>query len=631
MALSQIKINEAVQLHTNAAIREANYLVLRQYLLERKPLLIVTTKINELLSQHCDSDKQLFMNSATQKTCADQRNSDIQEAIIDEQERSSDILLRSTYSSELHVLESNLNQLDTQCFLKQQRYNQVSSQLSELQIQLAQINSSIDIVRQNRRLLNTRYALNTPFPQDTIHIHPAGTVHVHSNGLQFPPYYPDRFSIFSLQDQLAWDRLSREENRLLAEQQSLNSLVASTNSESRREERDLNKLNQEKAETVRRSSDLKQQLNSELPNREQQRQLKHQERIVREQARITEDPNLQQLSYKNRTALKQLIANKNNELDRKQKQLMEVAIETSYSTYLRELERAFNQKGGLVINFSESEALKTSLNLMQTYLKMAEYEQKLVTSLNGEQNNLHLLQSQFSQHQSQLQQYIASEPQLLQENKDLGTANDQLNLDSESARTVRNSALYTSLFGVCGGLSGAGYLLTSFVISPVLIAIPAAFALITLIALTVAVVYYFKHSASDEQIKQNTQTIEDNNATILQQTEKAGDLNRITIPSLNLQIEEKTKSISEIEQRLSAFRESMRQQFGKAENVTTTLGGSNSFFGGYGDAAPTVQPAPSAPTEHPETADGRYYPELFENPPSYHDSEGYQPYVPTQA
>lgn len=46
MALSEIIINDIVQSQTNAVISESNYHILRQYLLERKPVSRVLNPIN---------------------------------------------------------------------------------------------------------------------------------------------------------------------------------------------------------------------------------------------------------------------------------------------------------------------------------------------------------------------------------------------------------------------------------------------------------------------------------------------------------------------------------------------------------------------------------------------------------
>lgn len=645
MALSEINIGELVQFYTNGAISEANYHVLRQYLLERKPLLTVTTKINEFLSQHSTSDKQIFMSSVTQEACLAQINSDSQEVVSDEQEKASDSSLKSTYKSELRLLDTKLNQLDAKCFIQQKSFDQVRSQHSELKIQLDQVNSALDRVKQERFILNARYPfnINTGYRQNTVHIH--------SNGLQFPTFYPDSFVSFSLQDQFAWDRMYHEENRLVEECRGLRYKLDLKDSECTREEQNLNRFLQEKTQTERRYSDIKRQIDIDLPNKEQQRQLRSQERIVRENARKKDDPSLQQLSYNNREALQQKIANKNNELDRKQSNLMGKAEETSYTAYVAQLELALAQKDGPKITYYEREALNTILSLMNTYLKMEEREQQIAQSLHGEFSKLHLLKTQLEQNQIQLQKYVTSEPELVEANKKLTAENTQLNLDSDSAGNIRTNALYTSLFGICGSALSAGYLINTFVISPIFIAIPAGLALITLIALTVAVIYHFKQSASDGHIEKNTQIVSDNEATILQQLAKARDLSETTIPSLKAQIAQTEQSILLIEQQLKEQRNIMTQQLGKAQTVSSTNGGGNSFFGGTapteGSFYPSL-PLKEAPQEmvirqyEPITYGGqaffggtgdaaptdRLYPVLPSAPPSYESTEGYTSYVP---
>ena len=108
MALSDVIISDLVLKQTNATISESNYHALRQYLLERKPLLTITNAINSLLSEHISIEKQKYVQHFTQLACGAQHTSDIQEANTDEQERINDSLLQESYNKELPVLERTI-------------------------------------------------------------------------------------------------------------------------------------------------------------------------------------------------------------------------------------------------------------------------------------------------------------------------------------------------------------------------------------------------------------------------------------------------------------------------------------------------------------------------------------------
>jgi hypothetical protein len=417
MALSEIIIDDLVLYHTNAAISESNYHTLRQYLLERKPLLTVTNSINSLLSEHCNADKHTLTNSLIQIACEAQSKSDIQEAMRDEQEKNNDDLLKSSYKTELPILESRMTQLEMKCFHQQSICDQLRSQLREHTINLRHVNQAIERIQAERQLVHSRYAYIPP--------HPQGNVHCHYPDLHYPGY-PTLPVVYSLQDQLILDRLLNEENRLSMERQRLTYLVEAKDTESTKEERNLNRFIKEKKRTEERYSEIKQQIDVELPNKEHQRQTRNQERMLRENARNSNDPSLQQLSHKNREALQQQIASQSHELENKRNQLMDKAVETGYDVYITQLEQALQQTDGPQLSFNERDALKRILGLMKNFMTMREREQSIIYSLREEQNNLRKLKKNLLDSNTQLQSYIASEPMLIRENRQLTEENSSL-------------------------------------------------------------------------------------------------------------------------------------------------------------------------------------------------------------
>jgi hypothetical protein len=407
-------------------------------------------------------------------------------------------------------------------------------------------------------------------------------------------------------------------NRLVDEHRRLTYLIDTKDAENTREERNLNKLLSDKKQTDVRYSEIKHQLNVYLPNKEQQRQIRNQERIARESARKTDDASLQQLSHKNHEALKQQISTQNHQLDNKRNQLMDKAVETSYQIYITQLEHTLQQTDGPKITFYERETLMMILTMMKNYIEMEESKRVIIRSLNDERNTLRILQQSLTDNIKQLQRYINAEPVLIQQNKELTEENINLNLNSESANNHRTNALYTSLFGLSGSLLSSALISTFIFISPVYFAIPGVLALLTVISLTIAVIYHFKKSASEEQVSQNKQTINENKITIFNQWEKAHELSVTTILSLNTQIDKSEKAIVLIEEKLKDQQEAMGQLSSKAQNVTSTYSGTSTFFGGGGTSV-NVSYFPTFPSAPP--SDEALYTDI--DPPAYEQALSY--------
>ncbi|HAT1979119.1 TPA: Dot/Icm T4SS effector PieE [Legionella pneumophila] len=588
MALSEIIINDVVQYQTNAVISESNYHILRQYLLERKPLSRVLNPINSLLSEHCDKDKQAIINHLTQLACESQRNHDLQEARSDEQEGINENSLMINYRSELLTLENTLKELDTKCYQQQRQYNQVSRQFNELKVNMTHINQSIDRVRYERQLLDQQ--LNHPYSDGNVYTNPLTQTRI----------YPD---LSPPQDRHTRDRLLQEENRLIEERQKLVHLINSKETEKNKEEQTLNRLHKEKKEAEERYSEVKHQIDVVLPNSEHQRQIRNQERLAREQARAIYDPHLLQLSHKNLEALKSQIETQIRELDERRNQLMGEATDISYKIYLTQLEQVLQElENGPQITFNENNALKMILAMMKNMEEMAEKEKDIASSIDKERHNLHSLQKSLVGYTRQLERYLTSDPHLVKQNKALTEENTQLQQYGESADNWRTKAFYASLFSVGGSLISIG-ILNTFIISPVFFAIPGALAALGVVSLVIAVVSYCQKYFSDMQMEQNNQKIEKNELILMKQWKKANELSLSIIPSLNAKIEQSEKELYALEQKLQDQQHAMSLLLNKAQNVTSNYGGSSNFFG---NTTGNVFYLPSAPLHE----DSPLYPEI---------------------
>lgn len=584
MALSEIIINDVVQYQTNKIISESNYPTLRQYLLERKPLSILTDAIEEILSSQYDIDKRTIIMELAQLAFDAQRASDTHEARSDDQEKINDSLMNSNYRQELSSIDNRQPQLETRIFQQQNYVNQIRSQISEYKINKDQAYRSIDRIRNERNIINSRYIINPTIPQTNVHVHgatPQTNVHVHGAVPQ-PTVHVHNATptavVFSFQDQLTWDNLIREENKLIDERQRLTRLIETKEADLDREEKQLVQLSAEKRQIDNRKKEITRQLETVLPNKEQQRQLRYEERIAREQARETDDPELLQLSTKNRDALKQRITAKIEELDTIRSQLMKNAVDSSYQVFLTQLDEALQGITDLQLSYGEREALKSITQMMNEYFEMEDQEQKIIHSLNEAKSSLKSLQKKLSDNTSQLKEYEASNPQLKITNKGLEEDNIRLKAASESAGSVRNTAIYCSLFGGTSSIASAA-IIGSLLVSPVFFAISGVLALATVISLTVAAVYHYQKSTSDNQVDRNVKTIGENESIIAKNDIKAVELRTTTLPSLQTQIDESGKVISRIDKQLQDHQHAMRQLTTKAQNVIEQVSNhSNQFF-----------------------------------------------------
>ncbi|KTD14125.1 substrate of the Dot/Icm secretion system [Legionella gratiana] len=591
MALSEIIINDIVQSQTKKVISESNYHLLRQYLLERKPLLRVLNPISTLLFEHCNSDKQAMINYLTQLACESQKNYDSQEALSDEQERENESSLRNDYERELYDLESRLQQLETKCAQQEQSYNQINRHYNEIKISISQINSNLDRIRNERQIR---------FPESNIHTHT--TTMTHS-----PRIYPELYQ----QDQHTWNRLLQEENRLVEERQRLTYLLNSKETERTKEEQNLTLYLQEKKEAERRYQEIKHQMEIVFPENEHQRQIRNEERFARNRARNTYDHHLQQLSSKNLEALKQQIEIQSRELENQRTQLMSEATEMSYKTYLTQLELALQHtENSPQIMFNEKTALKMIVAMMKNLVEMAEKEKVLMNSLNGEQNNLRSLQKSLLECTRKLQNHLTSKPHLVKQNKELTEENVRLQLKSDSAASYKKSALYVSLFGITSSLLSTG-IMGTLIISPVFFTIPGALAMLSLVALVVALGFQYQKYVSKIQMEHNSQVIEKNEVMLMRDWKKANELCVTTMSELNTKIEQSEKEIVELDQKLKEQQHVMNLVLNKAQGVSTAYNGNSNFFGNTNTG--NVVYLPSAPLQ-----DEPLYPSIEGETVNYH-------------
>lgn len=594
MPLSEIIIQDLVSYHTNALISDASYHTLRHYLLERKPLGYITNTINAVLGDLRSADRVAFIHDVTNSACEAQKNRDVQEAQSDTQEYYNDYSLKTRYTQELSGLEFKLIQLDNKCFQQKTYLSQIRNQQNEQITSLNQINRSIDRIHHERLFFNHQYQCNFQYAPVTIHGH-------YSQNTLDINFYPHQSMAYPIHNHLIWDNSFNnfnnfnEENSLIAERQRLESLIEAGNALCGREEQNLNQFLSEKTQIEDRCKELTRQINTVLPNKEHQRLIRNQERLVRANARETNDPELNQLSHSERETLKQQIMAKNQELNELTDQLWHQAVKSSYSAYLILLEQRLQTATISQITFTEREALKSIVAKMNKYNEMEEQEQNIIHSLNCERNKLTIMQTTLAECMTNLQRYTTHRPQLIQQNQELLEQNRILKISRDySANARTNSLLCTILGGVSLSSLLTASLVGSLMVSPIFIAISGYLALLTVVSLIFTVVNHLDKTANEEKINQNDKVIRENEKTIIHLKQQSKELTLKTIPELKVNIEKSEQSIVILEKQLTEQQRVMSHAFQTAENVTEAYNGNNAFFNGANGTF-FSPPIPTAP------------------------------------
>ncbi|CAM2742423.1 hypothetical protein [Legionella worsleiensis] len=592
MALSEIMIHDVLKFQLNKVICETSYGNLRHYLLERAPLSAVTEVIDSFLNEHYYHDKQTITQQLIHAACDAQKILDAEDASKDAQENERDNQLRIDYNEEFYTQKSKLAQLETAIPLQMNYKAQFESQVSEYKINLNQIEQALESIKQRRGIIQSRYHLNPGIPQPNVHAHPQMVVHgpvVHS-------------VVMSIQDQVTLEQLALEEGRLTGERQRLNQLITLKKQDISREGQQLNTLQREKKQAEERVQYLMKELDDELPERAQQREIRHQERLAREHARQTDDPNLLQLAHKTKEELNKNIEAKIKQLDDLKAQLRQTVVAHGYSMFVTQLDEILRSDAFLKADYHERDALKSITSIMKNYLEINSQEQELIQRLDNVKNTLQQQQKNLVSKTAQLKDYGCSEPQLIEKNKTLTNQKIQLQGDSQSAALARDLMFGVSF--VCGATAlVGGVVFGTIVFAPLNIILVTALALVSLVTLTAGIVYNSKQTDADYQLKQNTLMIAANQSLLTKNGKEAEQLREHTIPKLKRSIEEARGTIPQLEAQIKQKSDAKQQLLVKAQNVRWGFsGGSLPFFNGvsaghFEPVKPSAPPAPNSP-EH---------------------------------
>ncbi len=590
MALSEIIINNEVQFQTSAAIVHSNYELLRKFILDRTPLAPVMMAITQNLTAHYLADKDAMVHQLTQDACQAQIINDIQDANTSEQERARDLSLIKSHTRDLPVQQHKQNLLDMKITHQQDILSQMRGSINEYKANLKGIDSALAGISKERAQLNSRYS---SIPQQ-------GNVHGHAQPVIVSNPTAPGVILYTEQDQLIWDRLYREENRINAERTRTATLITLKENEFSSAEANLIDTQRELRQVNQDVAYMKRSLDIELPENERQRQIRHQERTTREHARQNHAPALQQLSVRSHQELQRKIESKTHELNHQHNQLKTKAEELSYPEYLNQLEVALSREDGPQVTFYENQTLKSLLHMIKNFFELEGTEQVINQNLSEAQKYLNQLYQNQTQNGHEVERLIASNATLKELNLTLGYGNYDLEINKQTAENIRTGAIYASI------IAGGGTLITAAIgafllLNPILFAIPAALGLVMLVAIGIAVAYHFIKSSNENKIEENTQTIRTNEETIEQQKQQMSLINAQT-PELQSQITQAEQAVTGVKQQLTAHQSLMNSHMNKMHSMTSNPPSGNDFFFSSPNPGSMEDPTPSAPAYDPQTA-----------------------------
>lgn len=130
---------------------------------------------------------------------------------------------------------------------------------------------------------------------------------------------------------------------------------------------------------------------------------------------------------------------------------------------------------------------------------------------------------------------------------------------------------------MAGSLVSTG-IVSALIISPVFFTIPGALAMLSLVAVVVALGFQYQKYVSEIQMEQNSQVMEKNDVLLMKDWKKANELCVTTMTQLNTKIEKSEKSLVELDQKLKEQQHVISLVLNKAQSVSTTYSGNSNFL-----------------------------------------------------
>lgn len=564
MTLATIMINDEVRNHTDLLIKKSTYQSLRQYILDRKPLETVNEAIDSLLLEEFKKDKLIVTQQLKNDAFEQQQAKDLEEAQLDTQEQAKDQLLKENLSHMLPELERNKSQVEIKYLQQENKTNQINHEVNDLQARIKSINNSIDQVRLNRQLVITQIPYTyTPF-----------RTHYHYHCHQYPTSI---YSGYPVIQQASWAYSLNEEANLNSEVNRLADILADKAAECRKERLILNDLLNEKNSLEQQIQNNKSQLSHALPNKEHQRQIRNQERNARALARTNDSNNLQQLSCSTSEQLKKKTTEKILDLSNSFNELKHKSRAIGFATYLNQLNVMLESPQNDQITFSERNALKKMVTMMHQYIEMTANHNKITSELSNERDRFKDLQSDEKKIKEQIKDSIWLHSSYVNNLTNLSKEKKDLQQQIGSASTIRTSMLFTAMFGLSSGAVSLG-LIIAFTANPLLFIIPAALALITVVALGVAVGYHWHKSQKEKLLNSKTELSIHNETNISNEDRKSTELNQTILPGVIQRISLSDEQIKELDAQLQQQQQEMNTLIKKIENISPAKAGNASLF-----------------------------------------------------
>lgn len=552
MTLSTLNINTLITKVTDKYITESDYDVLRNTCILPTPVITVVTEIKTELERLLKAEQDLFSSQSTIIACKKQIRDDASELEQDLQQAQRDLTLIRDLNKEL--IEVNIR-------------------IRELEIELRNLNANIH--RTEDRIITINHQIFLESQLNDHHTHSHQQEHPH------PSHRHSHVNPFLL----------RQKNELSAELNTLKNTL-------RREE-------QQQSAQVRRETKITQQLNIEMPNKAHARKNREQAREARAKARISDDPNLLQLSQDNRLSLKDSINGSLTKLQKELERLMQKTEDSSYSEFINRLQLYLQLDSKL--NHQEKVALQQITGLMQDYLVNRGANAAARIALNQAHTNRRFLQNKIEVNEVQLNQFKNSNPQLKTQNVTLNEETQRL--EKKIAERQRTN-LKLRTFGFIGlpltGVTAGGAFLAMRLFPLILgsftplLFIPSA--LFGLASLGLSIAQWslsYQNKGDTHRINANNVLVQSNTTKIGSQCNKISTLEQIEQPTLRHDLQTLEKNISSIDEEIVRLQKNGELILGNAKQVQVAkVSNSQSFFSADAPPPPYVpeaEPNPSAP------------------------------------
>lgn len=371
-------------------------------------------------------------------------------------------------------------------------------------------------------------------------------------------------------------------------QHTLSTPVISTNLHTHMNSFELKRQQEERiAELSNRMLDIDLEL-KRLEQQNRDREARREKRELRLQARVEYVQNRSgiaaTLAFENQSRLLDDINAKKQEIQKKCSALIEEAEQSNYPTFINQLEVYLTHSNTRPAQ--ENEALRNLLKLIKQNLIHDKEVISLHARLNSSIAELEQTQSSLRTTRQRRDEMIHENPVLIAENEQLNRNTVALKASQEEHVKTRNSLFYqalifTGLSLVCAiplFLLLAGVIATAI---PALIIAPPMFLLAAGVGLGIAtLVYAVKGWLDGSSIATNEETISNNKARMLDNTDEIETINNKTIPDFERMIPILKNTQEQLADKLRQEQQRAADTFRQAQGIELPVYSDSSLFAG---------------------------------------------------